>query len=249
LMDEIGEMPVELQPKLLRVLQERVYYRIGSEKAQEADFRLIAATNRDPLEAIKDGMLREDLYYRINTIEIQVPPLRERVEDIQHLADYFLRTYAEKYSRPVQSLSQQAYEILFNHEWRGNVRELQNVMERAVLLTKGEVIEATALPIGNQTAVRTNPVPAVVTPVTPAPSEMTFDNIGKLIVNRLPDPIANVDAPDIFDELEGVVVKAALERTKGNKQAAANLLGLYRPRLYSIIKKHNLTELEAVTSA
>ena len=249
LMDEIGEMPIELQPKLLRVLQERVYYRIGSEKAQEADFRLIAATNRDPMEAIKDGMLREDLYYRINTIEIRVPPLRERVEDIQHLADYFLRTYAEKYGRPVQTLSQQAYEILFNHEWRGNVRELQNVMERAVLLTKGEVIEATALPIGNQTVVRTTSVPAVLTPATPAPNEMTFDNIGKLIVNRLPDPIPNVDAPDIFDELEGVVVKAALERTKGNKQAAANLLGLYRPRLYSIIKKHNLSELEAATSA
>ena len=92
LLDEIGEMPVELQPKLLRVLQERVYYRLGSEKAHEADFRLISATNRNPLDAVAAGQLREDLYYRINTIEIHVPPLRERAEDVQHLAEHFLRT-------------------------------------------------------------------------------------------------------------------------------------------------------------
>jgi len=91
LLDEIAEMPIELQPKLLRVLQERVYYRVGSEKALDADFRLISATNRNPLDAIREGTLREDLYYRINTIEIQVPPLRERAEDVQHLAEHFLR--------------------------------------------------------------------------------------------------------------------------------------------------------------
>src|SRR4029453_13753610 len=93
LLDEIAEMPVELQPKLLRVLQERVYYRVGSEKPLDADFRLIAATNRPPSDAIRNGHLREDLYYRLNTIEIHVPPLREREEDIQSLADHFLRHY------------------------------------------------------------------------------------------------------------------------------------------------------------
>ncbi len=249
LMDEIGEMPTELQPKLLRVLQERVYFRLGSEKAQEVDFRLIAATNRDPMEALRDGSLREDLYYRINTIEIHVPPLRERAEDIQNLADYFLRTFAEKYNRLVHTLSEQAYGILFSHEWRGNVRELQNIMERAVLLTKGEVIEAASLPIGNSAVARASVAAPTFTATVPQAAEMTFENIAKLIVKRLPDPKADEDAPDIFDELEGIVVKAALERTKGNKQAAANLLGLYRPRLYSIIKKHSLSELEAETSA
>ena len=147
LLDEIAEMPVELQPKLLRVLQERVYYRVGSEKALEADFRLISATNRNPLDAIRDGSLREDLYYRINTIEIQVPPLRDRAEDVQHLAEHFLRIYAEKYTRSARSVSQQAYERMFAYTWPGNVRELQNVMERAVLLAKGEVIEESAIPM------------------------------------------------------------------------------------------------------
>ena len=145
MLDEIGEMPIELQPKLLRVLQERVYYRVGSEKANEADFRLISATNRDPLDAVRSGLLREDLYYRINTIEIHVPPLRERAEDVQHLTEHFLRLFAAKYQRPVQTISQPAYEHLFSYHWPGNVRELQNVMERAVLLCKGDTIELDAL--------------------------------------------------------------------------------------------------------
>ena len=100
LLDEIGEMPPELQPKLLRILQERAFYKVGSEKPEDADFRLICSTNRSPFEAIADGNLREDLYYRINTIEIRIPPLRERVEDIPILAEHFLKMYAEKYNRP-----------------------------------------------------------------------------------------------------------------------------------------------------
>ena len=251
LMDEIGEMPLELQPKLLRVLQERVYYRIGSEKAMEVDFRLISATNRSPSAAIREGTLREDLYYRINTIEIQVPPLRERAEDIQHLAEHFLQRYNEKYNRQIQSISQASYEVLFAHNWPGNVRELQNIMERAVLLSKGDVIEASALPLGQPAVAKaTNGSPVVaaatIAPVAPAaPSDLSFEQLGKLLVGTVPDPKPGVGSSDIFEELEGVIVKAALERTKGNKQAAANLLGLYRPRLYSIIKKHNLMEADS----
>src|SRR6185295_8856791 len=127
LLDEIAEMPVELQPKLLRVLQERTYYRLGSEKAQEADFRLISATNRDPLDAVREGKLREDLYYRVNTIEIRLPPLRERVEDIQRLAEHFLQEFAMKYQRPALRISQDSYQRLFDYTWPGNVRELQSV--------------------------------------------------------------------------------------------------------------------------
>ncbi|MGH9769895.1 MAG: sigma-54-dependent transcriptional regulator, partial [Blastocatellia bacterium] len=252
LLDEIAEMPVELQPKLLRVLQERVYYRVGSEKALEADFRLISATNRNPLEAIRDGSLREDLFYRINTIEIQVPPLRDRAEDVQHLAEHFLRIYAEKYSRSVHAISQQAYERMFAYPWPGNVRELQNVMERAVLLAKGEVIEESAVPMPKPTAkapATAPPVapanraaaPAGVSAAPPAPaSDLTLEQLARLIVNKMPSPSRGGSRVDIFTQLEGAIVRAALERTRGNKQAAANLLGLYRPRLYSMLRKHNL---------
>jgi transcriptional regulator with PAS, ATPase and Fis domain len=254
LLDEIAEMPVELQPKLLRVLQERVYYRVGSEKALDADFRLISATNRNPLDAIREGALREDLYYRINTIEIPVPPLRERAEDVQHLAEHFLRIYAEKYNRSVGSISQQAYERMFAYSWPGNVRELQNVMERAVLLAKGDVIEENAIPMPKPTAkaaqaATTAPAPPISRPTGPtgvsAPppaqlSDLTLEQLARLIVNKMPSPKSGGSRVDVFTQLEGAIVRAALDRTRGNKQAAANLLGLYRPRLYSMLRKHNL---------
>jgi DNA-binding NtrC family response regulator len=249
LLDEIGEMPIELQPKLLRVLQERVYYRVGSEKALDADFRLISATNRTPLESIREGTLREDLYYRINTIEIQVPPLRERAEDVQHLAEHFLRIYAEKYNRSVHAISQQAYERMFAYSWPGNVRELQNVMERAVLLTKGDVIEESAVPMPKPTSRAAAPAAPVSRPPQASGqsaqpglnvNELTLEQLAKLIVNKMPSPKSGGSRVDIFTQLEGAIVRAALERTRGNKQAAANLLGLYRPRLYSMLRKHNL---------
>ena len=137
MLDEIAEMPVELQPKLLRVLQERSYRKIGSEKTYAVDFRLISSTNRPPADAIRDGLLRDDLFYRISTITIHVPPLRDRSEDIQLLTEHFLHMYAQKYERPIDGVSQAAYQRLFGHAWPGNVRELQNVIERAVLLAKG----------------------------------------------------------------------------------------------------------------
>ncbi len=256
MLDEIGDMPVELQPKLLRVLQERVYYRLGSEKALEADFRLISATNRDPQSCIADGSMREDLYYRINTIEIHVPPLRERAEDVQRLAEHFMKVYADKYQRPVRAISQQAYEKMFNYSWRGNVRELQNVIERAVLLCKGDTIGASAL------AFTLTPADAVPKPPTPAdPSgamlaerphlngavtemhaeeEKVFSEIARMILRKVPEVRNGSERFDVFTELEGAIVTAALERTKGNKQAAAHLLGVHRPRLYHMLRKHHL---------
>jgi transcriptional regulator with PAS, ATPase and Fis domain len=248
-------MPLGLQPKLLRVLQERVYLPLGSDKPQEVDFRLICATNLNPIEAIRNGMLREDLYYRINTIEIHVPPLREREEDVEYLVQHFLRVFAEKYNRPVQSVSEEAYEKLFAYGWPGNVRELQNVIERAVLMTKGTSIEASSLPLTKIS----RPLPETATwsapqPQNPGPvhhphlaetqgTDLNFDELCRLLVSQLSPPSAEGDAQNIFERLEGSIVQAALERTRGNKQAAANLLGLYRPRLYSIIKKHNLSDV------
>ena len=254
MLDEIGEMPLELQPKLLRVLQERVYYRLGSEKAQDANFRLISATNRDPLTAIRDGQLREDLYYRINTIEISVPPLRERAEDVQRLAEYFLKVYAEKYQRPVSAISQEAYERMFEYGWPGNVRELQNVVERAVLLCKGEMLPVSALPFAapliKSDPPPVPPVPVVSIPATPVSNgiaplvieqeEPMFKQLGQMIINKAPKARPGETRFDLFEELEGAIVSAALERTRGNKQAAANLLGVYRPRLYHMLRKHNL---------
>src|SRR5712671_5297276 len=149
MLDEIAEMPVELQPKLLRVLQERSYRKIGSEKTYAVDFRLISSTNRPPADAIRDGLLRDDLFYRISTITIHVPPLRERSDDIQLLTEHFLHMYAQKYVRTIDGVSQAAYQRLFGHAWPGNVRELQNVIERAVLLAKDTKIEPIDLPFDN----------------------------------------------------------------------------------------------------
>jgi len=265
LLDEIAEMPLEVQPKLLRILQEKAYYRVGSDKAQEADFRLITSTNRTPFEAIQDGFLREDLYYRINTIEIMIPPLRERMEDVSMLAEHFLHVYADKYKRKELEFSQSAYDQMLNYHWRGNVRELQHVIERAVLLSKNRKIERLDIPRSAAVAVAAGAQsePASIQPVNSfvpsvesdlpfsvpeiplqqnGDSKELFEEIGKLIVDRLPDPEEGTEQKDVFNELENGVVTAALRRTKGNKQAAANLLGLYRPRLYGMIKRHNIEE-------
>ena len=151
LLDELAEMPIDLQPKLLRVLEERRYRRVGDGVTREVDFRLICSTNRSPHDAMKKGLLREDLYYRISTITITVPPLRERSEDLQLLIEEFYRRFCERYERDLKGISQAAYQRLFAHHWPGNVRELQNMLERAVLLSKGPYIEAEDLPLGAAT--------------------------------------------------------------------------------------------------
>ena len=261
LLDEIGEMPVDLQPKLLRVLQEKVYYRVGSDKPQEADFRLICSTNRDPFEAIKDGNLREDLYYRINTIEMKIPPLRDRMEDVPMLAEHFLQIYADKYKKGNAQFSQNAYNQMLNYNWRGNVRELEHAIERAVLLSKTGRIEKLDItqPDGMMVSGEfpAEQFAAAAAAASEAPvfrgmssvpqlidleGEKLFEEVGKFIVERLPEPSDGSEQKDVFDDIESGVVLAALKRTRGNKQAAANLLGLYRPRLYGMIKRHNLEE-------
>lgn len=260
LLDEIGEMPLELQPKLLRVLQERIYYRVGDEKPIPADFRLICSTNRNPFEAIEVGNLREDLYYRINTIEIKIPPLRERMEDVPMLAEHFLQIYAEKYNRANYSFSEQAYDQMLNYDWRGNVRELEHVIERAILLNKGGKIAELNIPknfnsavsladlkkggsgISSQTIFSPGSNGNGITFDGEVDTEEMFSAVGKFIVEHLPEPKDGESMDDVFNSIESSVVLAALKRTKGNKQAAANLLGLYRPRLYGMIKRHNLDD-------
>jgi DNA-binding NtrC family response regulator len=253
LLDEIGEMPIDLQPKLLRVLQEKVYYRVGSDKPQEADFRLISSTNRDPFEAIQEGNLREDLYYRINTIEIKIPPLRDRMDDVPMLAEHFLQEYSEKYERENMKFSQPAYDQMLNYNWRGNVRELQHVIERAILLSRADTIEVMDIQRDPSIPISSSDVAAVQSYGDQMPvgnglngvklsGDELFEEVGKYIVSNLSEPVEGVEQGDVFNNLESGVVLAALKRTRGNKQAAANLLGLYRPRLYGMIKRHNLEE-------
>lgn len=140
-LDEIGELPAELQPKLLRLLQERAYERVGDTRTRTADVRVIAATNRDLGAAVKAGTFREDLFYRLNVITVTVPPLRERPADLARLAKSFLHYFAEDSGRPVQKFSPEAWAKVRAHPWPGNLRELRNVIERAVILSRGEQIE------------------------------------------------------------------------------------------------------------
>ncbi len=137
LLDEIADLPQALQPKLLRLLQEKEYRRVGDTTHRTADIRVIAATNRDPQAEVKSGHLRDDLYFRLNVIGIHLPPLRERKADIPELANYFLKHAAQLYKRPISGIQPDAMQMLLESPWKGNVREFQNVIERAVVLCKG----------------------------------------------------------------------------------------------------------------
>jgi transcriptional regulator with PAS, ATPase and Fis domain len=138
LLDEIAEMPIHLQTKLLRVLQERKLRRLGDEQEISVDFRLVSSTNRDTAEMIREGTLRKDLYFRISTIKVKSPPLRERLDDVPLLANRFLEQYADKYKKRIREISTPAFALLMRYEWPGNVRELESVIEHAVLFATGD---------------------------------------------------------------------------------------------------------------
>jgi NtrC-family two-component system response regulator AlgB len=150
-LDEIGDLPLALQPKLLRFLQERVYERVGDPAPLHADVRLLAATNQNLEAAVEAGRFREDLLYRLNVIEVEVPPLRARPDDVLPLARQFLASFARKYNRPAERFSEDAEAYLRGHAWPGNVRELQNAVERAGILSQGETVPAARLPFTEDT--------------------------------------------------------------------------------------------------
>jgi DNA-binding NtrC family response regulator len=219
LLDEIGEMPPYLQTKLLRVLQEREFRPIGSDRLVHVDFRLICATNIDLEVALREGKLREDLYFRINTITLRVPPLRERTEDIPLLCTHFLQKFNERYQKNVKSISPAAYHLLIRNRWAGNVRELENAIERAVLVCKTGEIVPTDLP---ETIREEGAAPA---------QEFTIPPHRTLA------------------EIEKMAILQTLQRTNWNKQEAAQILGLYRPTLYSKMKKHDIQDQRAAQRA
>jgi DNA-binding NtrC family response regulator len=216
LLDEITEMPVDLQAKLLRVLEDRVVRRLGGAKSIPVDFRLISSTNRPPEVAVKEGYLRRDLYFRINTVTISVPPLRERRDDIPILVRAFFDRYRAKHARHVEEIDAEAYRRLLAYGWPGNVRELQHAIERAVLVARSRVIGLADLPETLQhTGDETGPAPAI------APSEVPAGSL---------------------EDIERASILKALDATRWNKQAAAALLGLRRPTLYSKMRKHGIPQ-------
>jgi formate hydrogenlyase transcriptional activator len=156
-LDEVGDIPLELQPKLLRVLQEREFERLGSTRTQQVDVRVVAATHRNLKQMVEDGEFRSDLYYRLHVFPLSVPPLRERSEDIPVLVRHFVDEYARRMSRRIETISPHAMEVLTSYSWPGNVRELQNFIERSVILSPGSVLRPPLADLKQATVQATSP--------------------------------------------------------------------------------------------
>jgi DNA-binding NtrC family response regulator len=210
-LDEISDMPAELQTRFLRVLQEREYRPLGSTETIKADFRAIASTNRPIPEALTENRLRSDLYYRLNTFQIEVPPLRKRKEDVPPLITQFVKQFAQRLGKPEPDVSPDAFQKLLDYSWPGNIRELQNAIEYAVVLARQGVIGIKELPAEIQ-------LPAV----------LQQTEIGGL-------PRKGVQT---LDDLERQAILQALAECRGNKKKAAELLGIQRPTLYNKMKRY-----------
>lgn len=209
-LDEIGNIPLNLQAKLLRVLQNRTVSKVGSSQSIPVDIRLICATNRNLEEMIRNGEFREDLYYRINTMHIQLPPLRERKDEIIPLAKLFIERYAEKYHREVYGISEEAGKVLMSCRWNGNIRELQNTIEKAVILTDNKELQASDFSMPHQECNG-----------NPASHTMPVEG-------------------ETLEEIEERAIRAAMERYNGNLTHVARSLNISRPTLYTKLKKYNI---------
>jgi sigma-54 specific flagellar transcriptional regulator A len=237
-LDEIGELPLSLQVKLLRVLQERSYEPVGSAEPVPANFRLIAATNKDLAAEVAAGRFRRDLYYRLLVCPIEVPPLRARRSDIAHLFAHFWSALGE--TRPVEPA---AIRSLEEHTWPGNVRELENLVERLSVISEGPAIRASDLPPHLRLSapggdlVEGSPAPDLVAPVPDLPGFRP-----SFLSEAHPDPVEldasrPVDLPAMLRRLEDSYIDAALARTGGNRKAAADLLGLQRTTLVEKLRR------------
>ncbi|MFZ0135996.1 MAG: sigma-54 dependent transcriptional regulator [Candidatus Sulfotelmatobacter sp.] len=213
-LDEIGDVPPAIQVKLLRVLQEREFERLGGTRTVKVDVRLIAATNRDLREALEQGTFREDLYYRLNVVPIDIAPLRQRKEDIPDLVNLFISRFAGDSGKQVKSISPEAMQILVNYHWPGNVRELQNIIERACALAKGAVIEPEDIHLDVRPAKAANGASGFL------PEGMTLEH------------------------WEDEMIREALRRANGNKSQAARLLGLSRNALRYRLSKIGIADEE-----
>jgi DNA-binding NtrC family response regulator len=210
-LDEISDMPAELQTRFLRVLQEREYRPLGSTQTLKADFRAIASTNRPIAQALAENRLRSDLYYRLNTFQIEVPPLRKRKQDIPPLIAAFVRQFAQQLGKPEPDISPEAFQKLLDYSWPGNVRELQNAIEYAVVLARQGMIDVKELPSEIQ-----------------LPTALQQTELAAL-------PRSGVQT---LDDVERTAIIQALAECHGNKKKAAELLGIQRPTLYNKMKRY-----------
>jgi DNA-binding NtrC family response regulator len=215
-LDEVGEMPPELQVKLLRVLQDQKFERVGGTKTIQVDVRIIAATNKNLEQEIRKGTFRDDLFYRLNVVPIQIPPLRERVSDIPLMVHHFQDRLSREKNRPLKTFAKETVECLQNYPWPGNVRELENLVERVTILSEGEEITMADLPEKFTSPVR-------VTNIQP-----------------LEIPAQGISLNDAVEEFENQLITKAMRLADGVKSKAAKLLNLNRTTLVEKIKKKNL---------
>ena len=221
-LDEVGELPLQVQVKLLRLLQQREYSMVGDSRVVKSDVRIVAATNRDLEAEVKARRFREDLFYRLNVIHIELPALRDRPEDIELLAKHFLRACVARTGRTeVIGFTSEAIELLRSHEWPGNVRSLENTIERAVLLTPGPLVSVEDLPERMRT-------------------QSTTILAAKPVSSSAPLPDAGIDLRAVVERYENQLIVQALERTGRNKNRAAQLLGLNRTTLVEMLKRKGL---------
>jgi len=213
-LDEISELPLLMQVKLLRVLQDKEFKRVGGTEDIRVDVRIIAATNKDLEEAVKEKRFREDLFYRLNVIQIKLPPLRDRKEDIQILANHFLKKYSQELGKSISKISPEALQILLNYDYPGNVRELQNIIERAVALEGSQELTSNNLSsyLSEQPLLKKGPI------------DIEIPNEG-------------IDLKKVVEDLERSLLMKALDRTKGIKKKAAELLHInFRSMRYRLEK-------------
>ncbi|HWR02994.1 MAG TPA: sigma-54 dependent transcriptional regulator [Humidesulfovibrio sp.] len=215
-LDEIGELSQDMQVKLLRVLQERRFERVGGTEAVEVDIRIVAATNRDLVKAVAEGIFREDLFYRLNVVSIHLPPLRERREDIPFLAAHFLDKFAKENTREMKGFSPSAMDYLSAYEWPGNVRQLENVIERCVVLSSGETIGAEDLP----------------------PEIKDEESQFKSAVDLLP---TKLDLSETLEKIEAAVIRRALVKADFIQVKAAELLNISKSLLQYKLKKYTIS--------
>jgi two-component system response regulator PilR (NtrC family) len=213
--DEIGNIPLETQAKLLRVMQEREFMRLGGVDVVKVDVRIVAATNSDLARAVEEGRFREDLYYRLNVIAIQLPPLRHRKEDIPALVMHFTEKYAKENGKPLPQVTPAALQALLDYDWPGNVRELENVIERGVVLTTEGTIDRDLIP----------------------------DHVRQRASFHVPSltvPPEGISLRDVISNFERRLIESTLESTGGVQKEAARLLGLKATTLNEMIKRHNI---------
>ena len=230
-LDEVGEIQPAMQAKLLRFLQEKEYRAVGSTRLQQADVRLVSATNRDLAAEVAAGRFRQDLYYRLNVLPLQMPALRQRKEDIPHLATHFVKRYAEAFGRPVVGLSPLALQKLSSHSWPGNVRELENVIQQAMVAARFSVLCADDVPVGDAAiseawpvAASESPPPQPAQPPQALPLDQPFKEVRQQLVDRF----------------ERDYVQAMLQRHAGNVSHAAAAAGLPRKSFSRIMSRHSL---------